>query len=399
MPYEERRTRSPLPIPILSFHHPFPPHSLRGHAMRVRAPTPALLDAVGHAAAVAAAKSPKPVLECVVLRASRGTGLSLEATDLDVGLRLHVPEATVEEEGALAVQAARLLAVVREVGDPETPLVERDGVLAVESGRSRFRIRTEALDEFPELPYLGEGSTHQVPGGLLRGMIRRTVFATAKEAGRFALHGVLFRVAGDQLELVATDGRRLAKATGVLERRSDREVRVIVGPKGLSLLERVMGAEPGDVSLAVQERQVLLRVGEALVVSRLIDGTFPSYEDVIPKAAAHAFQVPVADFSTALRRASLLTTRDAVSVQFDVAPGLLTVRSRAVEVGEAEAEVSVAYDGPSERLGFNPVFLLDALKVMDPAKSVRFEFTSGKAPGKLTDGDDFVYVVMPIALE
>jgi DNA polymerase-3 subunit beta len=367
--------------------------------MRVRVPTPALLEAVGHGAAVAAAKSPKPALECVALRAHPKTGLSLEATDLDVGLRLHVPEAVVEEEGAVLVSAARLLAVAREVGEPETPLVDRDGTLAVETPRSRFRIRTEALEEFPDLPYLAEQGSHRVPGALLRGMIRRTVFAAAKEAGRFALHGVHFKIAGEGLELVATDGRRLAKATGSVGKAGGREMRVIVGPKGLSLLERVMGAEPGEVSLAVQDRQVLFRVGNALVISRLIDGAYPAYEDVIPKSAAHRFEAAVDGFSAALRRASLLTTRDAVSVQFDVAPGLLTVRSRAVEVGEAEAEVPITYDGPPAKLGFNPVFLLDALKVMDAARPVRFEFTSGKAPGKLTDGDDFVYVVMPIALE
>ncbi len=367
--------------------------------MRVRVPTPAFLEAVGHGSSVAAAKSPKPVLECVALKADAKTGLTLEATDLDVGIRLHVPDAVVEEEGSMVVPAARLLAVVREIQEPEVPLVDKDGTLAIDTPKSRFRIRTESMEEFPELPLMTDAGSHHVPGALLRGMIRRTVFATAKEAGRFALHGVLFKIAGDQLELVATDGRRLARAVGTLEKPASRDIRVIVGPKGLSLLDRVMGAEPGEVSLAVQERQVLLRVGSALVISRLIDGTFPTYEDVIPKSAAHAFDVGVTDFSNALRRASLLTTREAVSVQFDLAPDQLTIKSRAVEVGEAEAEVRIKYDGPNERLGFNPLFLLDALKVMEPAKDVRFEFTNSKTPGKLTDGPDFLYVIMPIALE
>jgi DNA polymerase-3 subunit beta len=177
------------------------------------------------------------------------------------------------------------------------------------------------------------------------------------------------------------------------------EVRVIVGPKALAALDRAMGSEPGEVTVGVQDRQVLFRVGSTLVISRLIDGTFPAYEDVIPRVTPNRFEVGVADFTAALRRASILTTRDAVSLQFDVAPGLLTIRSRAVEVGEAEVEVPVRYEGPGDRLGFNPVFLLDVLKVMDPARDVRFEFSSSKSPGKLTDGDDYVYVVMPIALE
>jgi DNA polymerase-3 subunit beta len=370
--------------------------------VKVRVPTPALLDAVGHAAAVAATKSPKAVLECVALRADSKSGLSLEATDLDVALRLRIPEAVVEADGTAAASAGRLSAVVREVAEPETTLVERDGSLAIDTSRSRFRIRLESAEEFPELPHPAEETLVTVPGAVLRGMIRRTAFATAKEPGRFALHGVLFRLAQGNLELVATDGRRLARAVhalGTKPKKGAAEVKVLVGTKGLALLDRVLGPEPGDVSIGLQERQILFRTGDALVISRLIDGSFPSYEDVIPKPSGKAFALPAADLSAALRRASLLTTRDAISVQFDVSSGLLTVRSRAVEVGEAEAEVPITYDGPPERLGFNPQFLLDALKVIDPTREVRFEFSSAKAPGKLTDDENFVYVVMPIALE
>jgi DNA polymerase-3 subunit beta len=365
--------------------------------MKVNLPTPILLEGAGHGATVAAGKSPKPILECVALRADRSTGVSLEATDLDVGLRYHLRGASVLEEGSLVVPATRFLSIAREVGEEEATLVEREGSLVVDTGRSHFRIRGEDVKDFAELPFFPEKDVITLPAEPLKAMIRRTIFATAKEAGRFALHGVLFRVADDQLELVATDGRRLARATRTLDKRVPREVRVIVGPKGLSLVERLGG--DGEISLAVQERQVLFRLGDALVVSRLIDGTFPSYEDVIPKPSSKAFHVGVSEFTAALRRAALLTTRDALSVQLDVGKGVLTIRSRAQDVGEAKVEVEIEYDGPPERIGFNPSFLQDALKVMDPAGRVRFEFTSGKAPAKMTDGDEYAYVVMPIALE
>jgi DNA polymerase-3 subunit beta len=367
--------------------------------MKVSVATPVLVESIGHAASVAATKSPKPALECVRLVADRKSGLSLEATDLDVGIRLRVPDAQVTADGEVLVSASRLLSVVREVDEPETSLTQRDGSLAVDTGRSRFRIRIEEAEDFPEIPNLAEDAASTLPGASLRSMIRRTVFATAKEVGRFPFHGVLFRLHGRTLELVATDGRRLAKAVRALDRPVAREVKVIVGPKGLSVLDRVMPPEGGEVSLAVQERQVAFRVGNALVVSRLIDGSFPAYEDVIPKASDKSFAAPVEKLLAGLRRASLLTTRDSISVQFDVAPKQLTIRSRALEVGQAEVEVDIAYAGPAEKLGFNPLFLVDALKVMDPQREVRFEFSNGKAPGKLTDGDDFVYVVMPIALE
>jgi DNA polymerase-3 subunit beta len=367
--------------------------------MKITVPTQTLLDGMAHAASVAATKSPKPMLECVALRADPTTGLSLEATDLDVGVRLHVEGAEVDEAGSLLVPAARLLAVVRELGTDTTTLVEQDGSLAVDAERSHFRIRGEDVDAYVTLPYFPDEQAATIPGSMLREMIRRTVFATAREAGRYALHGVLFRIEGSTLELVATDGRRLARATGKLERKAQRDLKVIVGPKGLSLLDRVMGGEPGDVAIALEERQVMFRVGGALVISRLIDGTFPAYEDVIPKPSKKSFALPASELADALRKASLLASRDAMSVEFDIEASLLTIRSRSPEVGEARVEVPIDYDGGQERLGFNPAFLVDALKVLATDEPIRFEFSTAKAPGKLTDGHDYVYVVMPIALE
>ena len=369
--------------------------------MKVTLPTQVLLEGIGHGAAVAASKSPKPILECIALRADNTTGLSLEATDLDVGIRFHLQDAAVDQEGSLVVPAGRFLSIVREVNEDETTLEDEEGSLAVDTGRSHFRVRGESIDEFARLPFFPEGEVMRVPADVLRNLVRRTIFSVAREAGRFALHGVLFIVQGKNVELVATDGRRLARATATLPKKAAKDIRVIVGPKGLNLLDRVLGAgsHEGEVSVAVADRQVLFRHGDALIVSRLIDGTFPAYEDVIPKSPAHELTVTAADLIAGLRQASLLTTRDALSVELNIDDAALTVRSRAMDIGEAKAEVVIRYDGPPTRVGFNPQFILDALKVMDPESEVRFAFTDSKAPAVLTDAEDYTYVVMPIALE
>ncbi len=376
--------------------------------MKVTLPTQSLMEGIGHGAHVAASKSPKPILECVALRADSTTGVSLEATDLDVGIRFHLGEASVSEEGSLVVPASRLLSIVREVDEDETTLEETGGNLAVDTGRSHFSVRGEDIEQFARLPFFPDAAAATIPADLLRNMIRRTRFAAATEAGRFALHGVLMNISGKSIELVATDGRRLARARGDLDTKAARDIKVIVGPKGLGLLERVLGArvadaDGGDVSIAVEDRQVLFRAGGALVVSRLIDGTFPAYEDVIPKAPKHHFKAVVADLAAGLRRASLMTTRDALSVEFLIDPDAVTIKSRAMEVGQAEIEVPVQYDGPPSRIGFNPVFIQDALKIMDPAAEIRFAFTDAKAPATISDtpagSDGYVYVVMPVALE
>ncbi len=372
--------------------------------MKVTLPTQSLMEGIGHGAAVAATKSPKPILECVALRVDATTGVSVEATDLDVGIRFHLGEADVSQEGSLVVPASRLLSIVREVDEDETTLVEDEGNLAVDTGRSHFRVRAEPIDEFARLPFFPDAPAACVPSGLLRSLIRRTRFAAATEAGRFALHGVLMNIKGKDIEMVATDGRRLARATGSLTTEAGRDIRVIVGPKGLGLLERVLGSrtagdESAEVSIAVEDRQVLFRAGGALVISRLIDGTFPAYEDVIPKGPKHHFTATVADLASGLRRASLMTTRDALSVELLIDPDVVTIQSRAVEVGQAKIEVPVHYDGPPSRAGFNPVFIQDALKVMDPAAEIRFAFTDAKAPATVSDSEGYVYVVMPVALE
>ncbi len=368
--------------------------------MRIPVPTALLTEAASNAAAVAAAKSPKRILECIAIRADKTEGIRLEATDLDVAIRIRLPEGEVADEGTVVVPANRFVSVLREIPEKTVTLVESESGLTIDSARCHFRILGEEPGEFPVLPEFPATEALKVPTKDLRDMIRRTAFATAREPGRFALHGVLLKLAGGLLEMVGTDGRRLARATRKIPVSvSGTEVKVIVGIKPLTLLDRVAGDDAGTVEIALEERQILFRAGGTCLASRLIDGAFPSYEDVIPKPSKKSISVVPLDFGTAIRRASLLTTKDSQSVQMDIAPKQVTITSHAADVGEAKVEMAVDYEDAPERLGFNPSFLLDVLKVLDPQKKVRFEFTTSKSPGKLTDGDDYVYVVMPVSTE
>jgi DNA polymerase-3 subunit beta len=367
--------------------------------VRFSAPTKALLETASYAASVAATKSPKRVLEDVAFRVSKEEGVVVEATDLDVAVHLAVPDAKPMEDGVVVASAARVVAVLREVGDADVTVVGREGRLEVDTAGCHFRVNGDDPGEFPVLPKFPATAAFRVPCGVLRAMVRRTAFSTAREAGRFALHGVLMRVAGGVLELVGTDGRRLARATRGLGEDAPKDVRVIVGTKALGLLERVAADDATPVDVAVEERQVMFRIGTTVLASRLIDGAFPSYEEVIPKPSKRGFSIRAEEFATALRRASLLTTREAQSVQMDFGARRLTISSRAADVGEARVELEIPYEDAAERLGFNPSFLLDALKVMDPARDVSFQFTNGKSPGRLTDGEEYVYVVMPVSVE
>ena len=368
--------------------------------MRLTIPTAPLLEAVGQATAVAASKSPKRILECVAIRASKADGVRIEANDLDVSLRTDLVEARAEEDGVVAVPAQRLIGVLREVGEgrPEITLVGVDGRLEIDTADCHFRIHGEDPAEFHAPEAFPAGGCVSLPFGVLRRMVERTQFATAREPGRFALHGVQFRFTAKELEVVATDGRRLAKAVHALEDGPATELKVIVGTKALGFLSRLSTDDAAKVDVAVADRRIHFRCGASLLSSRLIDGAFPPYDQVIPAPSAKGFTTKVADFVTALRRAALLTTKELRSVALDVGPDRLTLSSRSPEVGEAKIELPVPYQEAPERLGFNPDYLLDALKVMDPTSDVRFEFTSTRAPGKLTDGAAYVYVVSPVSV-
>ena len=367
--------------------------------MRFSIPTASLLDAVGQAASVAATKSPKRILECVALRAKKGEGVSVEANDLDVSLRVLLPDARVEDEGVVVVPATRLVSVLREVaqGASELTLVSAEQRLDIDTVDCHFRIHGDNPDEFPAIAPFPAVGVQTLPLATLRGMIDRTLFATAREPGRFALHGVQVRFGAAEVEFVATDGRRLARVTQPAGNGPATDVRVIVGTKPLSLVSRISMLPDAKVDLAIEERRIFFRCGGTLLSSRLIDGSFPPYEQVIPATTGKGFDVKAGEFATALRRASLLATKDMQSVAMEFATEKLTITSRSPDVGEAKVEMTIAYKDTPERLGVNPAFILDALKVLDPIRSVRFEFTNPKAPGKLSDGQGYVYVVMPVS--
>ncbi len=387
--------------------------------MRIKIPTQILLEGVGYGAAVASQKSTKPIHECVAIHADPTTGARVEAADMHVGVRFHFSDAVVEEAGTLVVPAARLASIVREIGEDETTLVDEGGNLALDTGRSHFQIRGERYEEFTELPFFPKSPDVSVAGPTLQNMIRRTVFATAKEPGRFALHGVRYAQTGEGTEMVATDGRRLARIeerhvaeTPPKDKNSKRGVKsnassdgakllaFIVMPKALTLVDRMLNARPtAGVDMAVADRQVFFRVHDCMVVSRLVEGAFPPIDGVIPTDMVCTVRVPAAQLLQGIRQALLMTTRDAMSVEFLIDQDEISIRTRATEIGHANVVIPATYDGSPQRLGFNPVLLQDGLKVMDPSAEVTISCGKGKRACLLSDNDSYAYVVGLVDLE
>ena len=358
-----------------------------------------LLGGLQIVGSVVSTRGMKPVYESVLIR-SRDGRLELQGTDLEVAIRfaLEDEKLLIEEHGALVVPAQRLTAILREVKDEEIGFTWEGDRLSVDCLGSSFRVNGFPPEEFPEIPDFPEEAAVSVPSGLFKAMVARTAFATAKEKMRYALNGVLFLLEKDKVRMVGTDGRRLAYAEGKLENPTGAEIRAIIPTKGITQMSKVLSVGDETIELALKENQLAARTSNSVVVSRLVEGTFPKFEEVIPVNCENRATLSREAFVSAIRKAALLTSRESQSVRFSLSENQLRLTARAAEVGEANVTMEIGYTGAATDIAFNPAYVLEGLAAMT-GETVNFEFRNAQSPTKLTEGEEFIYVVMPIHIE
>ena len=383
--------------------------------MKVICDRAALLDAVNLVSGVVAARSPKPQLTCIKLEATKGDGagqLTLSGTDGEVSLRLSTSNVEVQKEGAFLVPADKIRQIASAESDPTLTLSAKDDSCVITASHSKFTVYGPPVSDFPSIPdFPADDSGADIfalSADTLNTLITRTVFSTARENSRYAINGVLLKRAAKKIEMVATDGRRLALARGASETSGGEGSSCIVPTKALTVAGRLIGDPASNVRIAVTANQIVIAFDggddapDTVLASRLVEGTFPPYEDVIPKDQDKKASFDVDVLSSAVRRAALLTNEESrgVSMAFSGTDGKrLTLSSRAPEMGEAEIKVDMAsYDGGDVTIGFNPSFITDALKVIDD-RNVTLELKAPNKPGLIRSGNDFLYVVMPVNLK
>jgi DNA polymerase-3 subunit beta len=362
-----------------------------------------LLGGLQLVGSVVSSRGMKPVYESVLIR-SRDGRLELLGTDLEVAIRYVLTDSAegdfirIDQAGALVVPAARLTAILREVKDEQVEFTWDKNVLSVDcdDSASHFKIMGLPEEEFPEIPDFPEPASVTLPGEVFRRMVARTGFATAKEKMRYALNGVLFLLKGTKLQMVGTDGRRLAHAAEEVENPDGADLRAIVPTKGMTQIAKVLEAGE-NVEIALRENQLSARTSKAVVTSRLVEGTYPNFEEVIPVNCERRARLRRESFMAAIRKAALLTVKESQSIRCRFDEDRLTLTSRAAEVGEAQVELGIEYQGEATEIAFNPVYILDGLSAME-GEAVSFEFRNPSSPAKVTDGDSYTYVVMPIDL-
>jgi len=384
--------------------------------MKVVCDRAALLDAVNLVAPVVAVRSPRPQLSCVKLSAHTHDGagvLTLAATDADVAISLSTARIDVQRDGEALVPADKLRQIVQAEDADASLVVESTGENAVEirGDDAKFTIFGFPASEFPPVAEFPEDRPAvTLQAGELESLIGRTLFATSKESSRYAINGVLVNIEGKKVELVATDGRRLAMATGTAaDNKNDKTLSAIVPTKALAQVAKLLGDPEETVRLAITENQAIFALGEpgdaprAILSGSLVEGAFPPYEDVIPKDQDKKATFDVSTLSSAVRRAALLTNEESRGVRLRIAvtggDATLHLSSRAPEMGEASVDLAVPkYEGDEIEIGFNPQFITDALKVIQEPQ-IMVELKAPNRPGVFRSGSDFTYVVMPVNLQ
>ena len=367
--------------------------------MKVKFNRTALAEALNLVTSIIPARTTKPILQCLKIEADKDS-VSICATDFELGITCVVAQVDVEQAGTVVVPADRLAAIVRETLDDVISMEVSEALCQVRGADSHFTIYGYAADQYPAVPgFEGQGQIRVTLAKLQEG-VEHCLFATAKENTRYALNGVLWEARGKSLILVGTDGRRLAKVKVSLAEAADKQLeseKIIVPAKAMGLVDRISDGEKDEVVIRFAGNRIIMSCGGVVISSNLVEGNFPKYEDIIPTDYGKKLELNTTAVLSAVRRAALLTNEDSKGVKLSLDKGVLVFSGRAPEMGDAQVEMAVDYQGQPLEIGFSPQFLIEVLRVI---KEDRFELHLGQAdrPGLVKSGPNFIYIVMPVNL-
>ncbi len=350
-------------------------------------------------------RSTIPILSNVLLRAAGGT-LTLAATDLDVTIQTSC-SGNVKAEGAVTVEAKRFFDVVRALPDSDVKLtVQENFSLLIESGTARFRLLGLPAEDYPTLPKVSIDGAHTIELDDLKAMVGKVIFAITHEETRFQLNGALLKVLPDRMEMVATDGHRLALVTFPQEsskKKAAEELTILVPRKALHELLRFESSEEPKVLFGTSENHLFFEAGARRLMARMIDVNFPNYMEVIAKDNDRRVVVDRERLLATIRRISIVANERTRAVRFDFAPGKLTVSSTNPELGDAKETVPVDYTGEAFHVGLNAAYVTDFLSAL-PTTGVQLDLKdeNSQCIGRPLESEnlpyEYTYVVMPMRI-
>lgn len=349
---------------------------------------------------VVSTRTTLPILSNVLLRAE-GERLEFTATDLDVTITSAV-EAKVKKGGASTVPVKKLFGIVRELASADIDLqVDEKNVCSIQSGASFYKINGLSADEFPPPPKFGEDKKVTLQQETVKGMMKKTSFAISSDESRYVLNGIFISLKDHKMTMVATDGRRLALADEEVDVSEKSQGEFIVPAKAVNELNRLL-QDKGEIEVRYADNQAAFALkdekgGGVLLVTKLIEGNYPNYRQVIPAETKERVALVREEFLHALRRAEIMTSEKSNSVKLNFGKNRLEITANSPEVGEAKETLAINYKGPEMAIAFNPKYMIDPLNALTNDE-VFLELIDELSPGVLKINGPFLYVVMPMRL-
>src|SRR6185436_15401979 len=349
---------------------------------------------------VVSTRTTLPILSNVLMRAE-GERLEFTATDLDVTICCSV-EAKVKKPGASTVPVKKLFGIVRELSNAEIDLeVDEKHVCIVRSGSSFYKINGLSADEFPPLPKFKEEKKVALPQETVKSMMKKTSFAISTDESRYVLNGIFISLKDHKMTMVATDGRRLALVDEEVDVSEASHGEFIVPAKAVNELNRLL-LDKGEVEIRYADNQASFTLKDeqgnsVLIVTKLIEGNYPNYRQVIPSEVKERVSLIREEFLHALRRAEIMTSEKSNSVKLTFSKNNLAITANSPEVGEARESLAINYKGKEMAIAFNPKYLIDPLNSLADDE-VYLELIDELSPGVLKINGPFLYVVMPMRL-
>jgi DNA polymerase III subunit beta len=340
-----------------------------------------------------------PILQNFLME-TEGKGLKVVFTDLEMAVKHHI-NVDVKVEGSITIPMKKFMEIVQNLGEEADVNISADesNRVAVNSGKSKFKLSGAPKSDYPVIPDLDETNSFNIPAGLLSSMISGTVFSASTEDDRHFLNGLLWKNEKEKFSLIATDGRRLAVAS-TDEVKIKKDFKVIVPAKIMNELVKFIKAsaigEKENITVGLSSNQIGFKAAKTVFISRLIEGSFPAYEQIVPKNKELSVEMNAEKLLAVTKRAAICSTERSGAVKYTFKKDVLVVNS-ASQTMDFEDEIEVDYKGKEFQGSFNPKIIMDILRTVGDKKVV-FDFSTPATPVmvRIPGNDDFIYIVMPL---
>jgi len=352
-----------------------------------------ILEALQKVQSIVNQRTTYPILSNVLLEAEEGK-LILTTTDQEVSVQTSF-DADVLESGSTTLPAKRFFSICRDLPNHQIDIVVNEkNVAEITSGAAHFKLEGLSATDFPPLPSFEESFSYQLKEGILKDLLQKTSYAASTDESRVILNGSLLSFRDDKLMVVCTDGRRLALVEHENEIPESAELDLVVPTKTVVELIKTLGDE-GEVTIKTSTTQVAFEFENMFIISKLIEGTYPNYQQVIPAQCEERIAIDRETLQSAVRRVSLMLDDQSASVKLEISENRIELLTSSPEIGEGRESVPVKYSGKNMTIAFSPEFLMAPLKHLD-SDEIYLELSDELSPGVIKSNIPFLYVIMPI---